>query len=77
MLCLSSCARPPAPAPQVVQLLPPESVFTACAQPSLQGDTWGDAVSYTLALKAALGICAVRVQTLIEWRQRQQGGKGA
>ncbi|WP_438672013.1 Rz1-like lysis system protein LysC [Serratia marcescens] len=69
MLCLSSCARPPAPAPQAVQLLPPESVFAACAQPSLQGDTWGDAVSYTLALKTALGICAGQVATLTQWRE--------
>ncbi|UTN99283.1 MULTISPECIES: Rz1-like lysis system protein LysC [Serratia] len=51
-------------------LLPPESVFTPCEQPLLQGDTWGDAVSYTLALQTALQICAGRVATLNGWRAK-------
>ncbi|MDT3249318.1 hypothetical protein QZQ97_00040 [Serratia sp. root2] len=51
-------------------LLPPESVFTPCEQPRLQGDTWGDAVSYTLALQTALQICAGRVATLNAWRAK-------
>ncbi|CVG58128.1 Uncharacterised protein [Serratia marcescens] len=66
-LLLSSCSRTP-PAPQQVVLLPPESVFNPCEHPSLQGDTWGDAVSYTLALQTALSICAGQVQTLNQWR---------
>ncbi|MEN4246448.1 Rz1-like lysis system protein LysC [Serratia marcescens] len=66
-LLLSSCSRTP-PAPQQIILLPPESVFTTCEQPELQGNTWGDAVSYTLSLKTALSICAGQVQTLNEWR---------
>ncbi|MGB8665846.1 MAG: Rz1-like lysis system protein LysC [Serratia inhibens] len=69
VLCLSSCARPPA-VPTPVVLLPPESVFTPCEQPLLQGDTWGDAVSYTLALRAAWQICAGRVATLNAWRAK-------
>ncbi|WP_444420544.1 Rz1-like lysis system protein LysC [Serratia marcescens] len=64
-LCLSSCARPP---PQAVPLLPPESVFAPCEQPQLQGETWGDAVSYTLALQTSLHICAGQVETLNAWR---------
>ncbi|CAH3665002.1 MULTISPECIES: Rz1-like lysis system protein LysC [Serratia] len=67
-LLLSSCSRTP-PAPQQIVLLPPESVFTPCEQPILQGDTWGDAVSYTLSLKTALSICAGQVETLNVWRQ--------
>ncbi|MGK9009052.1 Rz1-like lysis system protein LysC [Serratia marcescens] len=63
-LCLSSCARPPAP----LILLPPESVFTLCEQPEMAGDTWGDAVSYTLALQTSLKICAGRIATLNAWR---------
>ncbi|WP_458368122.1 Rz1-like lysis system protein LysC [Serratia ureilytica] len=40
VLFLASCAeRTPPPAPLV--LFPPESVFTPCEQPKLQGDTWG------------------------------------
>ncbi|MGP2976105.1 Rz1-like lysis system protein LysC [Serratia nevei] len=66
-LLLSSCSRTP-PAPQQIILLPPETVFTTCEQPELQGNTWGDAVSYTLSLKTALSICAGQVQTLNEWR---------
>ncbi|WP_422067031.1 Rz1-like lysis system protein LysC [Serratia marcescens] len=65
-LCLSSCARPPAP--QTVPLLPPESVFAPCEQPQLQGKTWGDAVSYALALQTSLHICAGQVDTLNAWR---------
>ncbi|MDQ7100906.1 Rz1-like lysis system protein LysC [Serratia sp. MF2] len=67
-LLLSSCSRTP-PAPQQVVLLPPESVFTPCEQPSLQGDTWGDAVSYTLRLQTALHICAGQVEILNAWRK--------
>ncbi|MGQ6214217.1 Rz1-like lysis system protein LysC [Serratia sp. IR-2025] len=48
--------------------MPPESVFTPCEQPSLQGDTWGDVVSYTLALQIALSICTGKVVTLNKWR---------
>ncbi|PTA77158.1 hypothetical protein C9411_13405 [Serratia sp. Nf2] len=65
---LSSCSKTP-PVPQQIVLLPPESVFTLCEQPSLQGDTWGDAVSYTLALQTALSICAGQVATLNQWRE--------
>ncbi|WP_265575529.1 Rz1-like lysis system protein LysC [Serratia marcescens] len=57
------------PAPQQIVLLPPESVFTPCEQPELQGNTWGDAVSYTLSLKTALSICAGQIETLNAWRQ--------
>ncbi len=67
-LLLSSCSKTP-PAPQQIVLFPPESVFTPCEQPSLQGDTWGDAVSYTLALQTALSICAGQVATLNQWRE--------
>ncbi|HIH8965323.1 Rz1-like lysis system protein LysC [Serratia marcescens] len=56
------------PAPQQVVLLPPETVFTPCEQPRLQGHTWGDAVSYTLTLQTALSICAGQVATLNQWR---------
>jgi len=48
--------------------LPPESVFRPCEQPVLLGDTWGDAVSYTLKLQTALKICAGQVATLNAWR---------
>ncbi|MGN8181086.1 Rz1-like lysis system protein LysC [Serratia marcescens] len=64
-LCLSSCARLP---PQAVPLLPPESVFAPCEQPQLEGETWGDAVSYVLALQTSLHICAGQVETLNAWR---------
>ncbi|WP_232094705.1 Rz1-like lysis system protein LysC [Serratia ureilytica] len=67
-LLLSSCSKTPS-APQQIILLPPESVFTPCEQPSLQGDTWGDAVSYTIALQTALNICASKVVTLNQWRE--------
>ncbi|MEL5516586.1 Rz1-like lysis system protein LysC [Serratia bockelmannii] len=67
-LLLSSCSKTPL-APQQIVLLPPESVFTPCEQPSLQGDTWGDAVSYTLTLQTALSICAGQVATLNQWRE--------
>ncbi|MGP2837118.1 Rz1-like lysis system protein LysC [Serratia nevei] len=66
-LLLSSCSRTP-PAPQQIVLLPPEAVFNPCEQPELQGNTWGDAVSYTLALQTALLICAGQVVTLNQWR---------
>ena len=65
-LCLSSCAQPTPPSPVV--LLPPESVFAPCEQPQLQGETWGDAVSYALALQTSLHICAGQVETLNAWR---------
>ncbi|WP_308378678.1 Rz1-like lysis system protein LysC [Serratia marcescens] len=77
-LLLSSCSRTP-PTPQQIVLLPPESVFTQCEQPELQGNTWGDAVSYTLSLKTALSICAGQVETLNAWRQSvdlQNSAKG-
>ncbi|CVE50532.1 Uncharacterised protein [Serratia marcescens] len=66
-LLLSSCSKMP-PAPEQVVLLPPETVFTPCEQPSLQGDTWGDAVSYTLTLQTALHICAGQIEALNFWR---------
>ncbi|WP_418343246.1 hypothetical protein [Serratia fonticola] len=67
-LLLSSCSRTQNPVPQPLVLLPPESVFTPCERPVLNGTTWGDAVSYTLALQAALQICAGQVGTLNAWR---------
>ncbi|WP_426784518.1 Rz1-like lysis system protein LysC [Serratia sp. 2C06] len=67
-LLLNSCSRTP-PAPQQIDLLPPESVFTPCEQPDLQGNTWGDAVGYTLALQTALSICSGQVETLNAWRE--------
>ncbi|WP_413503902.1 Rz1-like lysis system protein LysC [Serratia grimesii] len=66
-LLLTSCSKTP-PAPQQVLLLPPESVFTPCQQPTLQGNTWGDALSYTLVLQTSLQICAGQVVTLNQWR---------
>ncbi|WP_241173934.1 Rz1-like lysis system protein LysC [Serratia marcescens] len=66
-LLLSSCSRTP-PAPQQVVLLPPESVFSPCEQPKLQGNTWGDAASYALALQTALSMCTGKVVTLNKWR---------
>ncbi|WP_434060906.1 Rz1-like lysis system protein LysC [Serratia ureilytica] len=69
-LCLSSCARPPEQPPAPLILLPPESVFTLCEKPEMAGDTWGDAVSYTLALQTSLKICAGRIATLNQWRQQ-------
>ncbi|HAU5648005.1 TPA: hypothetical protein JD336_18920 [Serratia marcescens] len=50
-------------------LLPPESVFTPCEQPKLQGETWGDIGSHALALQTALSICAGQVATLNQWRE--------
>ncbi|MDK1706848.1 hypothetical protein QOM18_00795 [Serratia marcescens] len=50
-------------------LFPPESVFTPCEQPKLQGDTWGDIGSHALALQTALSICAGQVATLNQWRE--------
>ncbi|WP_455908672.1 Rz1-like lysis system protein LysC [Serratia liquefaciens] len=69
MLLLSSCTRAPAPTPEQVISLPPETVFTPCDQPTLQGDTWGDAVSYTLSLQTSLQICAGQVGVLNQWRR--------
>ncbi|ENZ3704427.1 Rz1-like lysis system protein LysC [Serratia marcescens] len=73
-LLLSSCSRT-LPTPQQVVLLPPESVFTPCEQPSLQGDTWGDAVSYALKLQTAFSICAGQVETLQKWRSVIHNGE--
>ncbi|MCE9941557.1 Rz1-like lysis system protein LysC [Serratia liquefaciens] len=66
-LLLTSCSKTPVP-PQQIILLPPESVFKRCEQPTLQGDTWGDIGSYTLQLQTALSICAGQVATLNQWR---------
>ncbi|HGE8404337.1 TPA: hypothetical protein ACGD7N_001847 [Serratia marcescens] len=49
-------------------LFPPESVFTPCEQPKLQGDTWGDIGSHALALQTSLKICVGRIATLNAWR---------
>ncbi|HIH4160609.1 TPA: Rz1-like lysis system protein LysC [Serratia marcescens] len=68
MLSLSSCSKTPPPAPEQLISLPPETAFTPCQQPELQGNTWGDAVSYTLTLQTALSICAGQVATLNQWR---------
>ncbi|MDR8493055.1 Rz1-like lysis system protein LysC [Serratia nevei] len=73
-LLLSSCSRTP-PAPQQIVLLPPETVFTLCEQPELQGNTWGDAVSYILFLQTALKVCAGQVETLKKWRVGINGGR--
>ncbi|WP_458251995.1 Rz1-like lysis system protein LysC [Serratia marcescens] len=67
-LLLTSCSKTLPSAPQQVVLLPPESVFIPCEQPTLQGNTWGDALSYTLALQTTLSICAGQVATLNQWR---------
>ncbi|WP_455710380.1 Rz1-like lysis system protein LysC [Serratia grimesii] len=67
-LFLTSCSQTQPPAPQQVVLLPPESVFIPCEQPTLQGNTWGDIGSYTLQLQTALSICAGQVATLNQWR---------
>ncbi|HID8434781.1 TPA: Rz1-like lysis system protein LysC [Serratia marcescens] len=67
-LLLTSCSKTLSPAPQQVVLLPPESVFFPCEQPQLQGDTWGDSISYILALQTALTICAGKVATLNQWQ---------
>ncbi|PNU36535.1 hypothetical protein C2M05_04070 [Serratia marcescens] len=66
---LSSCSKTPPPAPEQVIILPPETVFTPCERPELQGNTWGDAVSYALALQTSLHICAGQVATLNQWRE--------
>ncbi|MFV8985333.1 Rz1-like lysis system protein LysC [Serratia fonticola] len=68
VLLLSSCGRTQNPAPQPLIQHPPESVFTPCEQPVLQGKTWGDAVRYTLELQLALSICSGQVDTLNHWR---------
>ncbi|MEX5768854.1 Rz1-like lysis system protein LysC [Serratia nematodiphila] len=70
LLLLTSCSKTPVP-PQQVVLFPPESVFTPCVQPQLHGDTWGDALSYTLTLQTALSVCASQVTTLNQWRTFQ------
>lgn len=72
MLSLSSCSKIPPPAPDKLISLPPETVFTPCEKPGLQGNTWGDAVSYTLALQTALSICAGQVETLNQWRKANE-----
>ncbi|CAI0926254.1 Rz1-like lysis system protein LysC [Serratia proteamaculans] len=61
------------PAPQQVVLLPPESVFIPCEQPTLQGDTWGDAMSYALTLQTSLQICSGQVAILNQWRDGIEG----
>ncbi|WP_425061513.1 Rz1-like lysis system protein LysC [Serratia marcescens] len=66
-LLLSSCSKTSS-APQQIALLPPESVFAPCEHPQLQGDTWGDAVSYSLRLQTVLHICAGQVASLNQWR---------
>ncbi|EPG5629786.1 Rz1-like lysis system protein LysC [Serratia marcescens] len=68
VLFLASCAERTPPPPAPIVLLPPESVFKLCEQPTLQGDTWGDIGSHALALQTALSICAGQVATLIQWR---------
>ncbi|MDP8643007.1 Rz1-like lysis system protein LysC [Serratia marcescens] len=68
-LLLASCTERTPPPPAPIVLLPPESVFTPCEQPKLQGDTWGDIGSHALALQTALSICAGRVATLNQWRE--------
>ncbi|WP_418356235.1 hypothetical protein [Serratia marcescens] len=68
-VCLSSCAQRIPPPPVPIVLLPPESVFKPCEQPTLQGDTWGDIGSHALSLQTALSICAGQVTTLIQWRE--------
>ncbi|WP_458257238.1 Rz1-like lysis system protein LysC [Serratia marcescens] len=72
-LLLTSCSKSPPPAPQQVVLLPLESVFIPCELPQLQGDTWGDAASYTLTLKTALQMCVGRVSVLNQWRGAVDG----
>ncbi|WP_456320586.1 Rz1-like lysis system protein LysC [Serratia liquefaciens] len=69
VLCLTSCASPAVEPPAPIILLPPESVFKRCDQPTLHGDTWGDIGSYTLQLQTALSICAGQVATLNQWRE--------
>ncbi|EPC5388266.1 Rz1-like lysis system protein LysC [Serratia liquefaciens] len=68
VLCLTSCTSPTVQPPAPIILLPPESVFKPCEQPTLQGDTWGDIGSHALALQTALSICAGQVATLNQWR---------
>ncbi|MEL5662891.1 MULTISPECIES: Rz1-like lysis system protein LysC [Serratia] len=68
-LLLNSCAERTPPPPVPIVLLPPESVFTPCEQPKLQGDTWGDIGSHALVLQTALSICAGQVATLNQWRE--------
>ena len=67
-LLLTCCGKTPTPSLEQVISLPPESVFLPCEQLELQGNTWGDALSYTLALQTSLQICAGRVTTLNQWR---------
>ncbi|WP_439332598.1 Rz1-like lysis system protein LysC [Serratia marcescens] len=80
-LFLTSCAEQTQKPPVPLVLLPPESVFTPCEQPKLQGETWGDIGSHALALQTALSICAGQVSTLNLWRgsvgkSNKDGGEG-
>ncbi|WP_235186809.1 Rz1-like lysis system protein LysC [Serratia sp. DD3] len=69
VLLLSSCSKAPLPpVPQPVVLMPPETVFTPCEKPALQGTTWGDIGSYALQLQTALELCAYRIDVLNLWR---------
>ncbi|WP_457644840.1 Rz1-like lysis system protein LysC [Serratia marcescens] len=74
MLFLASCAERISQSPTPIILLPPESVFTPCDQPKLQGETWGDIGSHALALQTALSICAGQVATLNKWAQGVRNG---
>ncbi|WP_421115570.1 Rz1-like lysis system protein LysC [Serratia marcescens] len=67
-LFLASCAEQTPQPPVPLVLLPPESVFTPCEQPKLQGETWGDIGSHALSLQIALSICASKITTLTRWR---------
>lgn len=68
VLFLASCAERTPPPPAQIVLFPPESVFTPCEQPKLQGDTWGDIGSHALALQTALSICVAQIEMLRNWR---------
>ncbi|MGQ6296982.1 Rz1-like lysis system protein LysC [Serratia nevei] len=72
VLLLASCAKRVPPPPEPIVLLPPESVFKPCEEPTLQGDTWGDIGSHALALQTALSICAGQVDTLNQWRSSKK-----
>ncbi|WP_430981184.1 Rz1-like lysis system protein LysC [Serratia marcescens] len=68
LLCLTSCAERIPQLPEPIVLLPPESVFRLCEQPTQHGDTWGDIGNYALSLRMALAICASQVAMLNQWR---------